>query len=336
MGISWLSRADRIIKENDPLTKKEALAFLQENDTEILGQLNAAYQIRYYYYKNEVKLNSLINIKSGLCPENCGYCSQSKDSAAVIPKYKILSKEEIVEGARQADARGSGTYCIVASGRGPAKKELAVVMEAVKEIKATTGLKLCACLGLLEKEQAEALRASGVDRYNHNINTSSRFHENVVTTHTFKDRTDTIHSVKQAGISPCSGIIAGMGETQEDIVEMLFSLREVDADSVPINFLHAIEGTAFEGRDLLSPLQCLQVAALARFILPTKEIRIAGGREEKLRSLQPMALYAANSVFLGDYLTTKGQEWEKDLEFIKDAGFTVETSAYNRSAEMYS
>ncbi len=336
MEMSWMSRAECIITGHDQLTREEALAFLQEDETEILGQLNAAYQIRYYYYKNEVKLNSLINIKSGLCPENCGYCSQSKDSAAVIPKYKILSKEEIVEGAREADARGAGTYCIVASGRGPAKKELDVVMEAVKEIKATTGLKLCACLGLLETDQAEALHASGVDRYNHNINTSSRFHESVVTTHTFKNRTDTIHAVKQAGISPCSGIIAGMGETEEDIVDMLFSLRDIDADSVPINFLHAIDGTAFEGRDLLTPLRCLQIAALARFILPTKEIRIAGGREEKLRSLQPMALYAANSVFLGDYLTTKGQEWEKDIAFIKDAGFKVEASAYNRSAEMYS
>ncbi|KIL49978.1 biotin synthase BioB [Jeotgalibacillus soli] len=332
--MNWLTLAEDALNGHT-LTDQEAYAFLTASTTETMSQLDAAYKIRHHYYENDVKLNMLINTKSGLCPENCRYCSQSSESKAPITKYKMMSKEEIVEGAKKAASLGAGTYCIVASGRGPSRHELDTVKEAVKEIKETLPLKLCACLGLLADEQAESLKEAGVDRYNHNLNTSKDFHEDIVTTHSFNDRVDTVEKVKSAGISPCSGVIIGMGESLEDIISMFRSLQSLDADSVPINFLHSIKGTLFEEKDSLNPMWCLRIIAFARFMLPSKEIRIAGGREVNLRSAQPLALFAANSIFLGDYLTTSGQEAEKDIAMIQDMGFKVEENAFNRSAEHF-
>lgn len=330
--MNWHSLAENVLNGHE-LTHQECIDFLQADSKETLSQIDAAYMIRHHYYGNDVKLNMLINTKSGLCPENCRYCSQSSESTAPIEKYKMMTKEEIVKGAQRAAKLGAGTFCIVASGRGPSRHELAIVKEAAREIKETLPLKLCGCLGILADNQAEELKEAGIDRYNHNINTSAEFHENIVSSHTFDDRVGTVEKVKQAGISPCSGIIIGMGESTENIISMMHTLRSLNADSIPINFLHVIEGTAFENKTPMTPMWCLRIVALARFILPTKEIRIAGGRELNLRSLQPMALYAANSIFLGDYLTTSGQESEKDLKMIEDLGFTVEKDAFARSAE---
>jgi biotin synthase len=237
----------------------------------------------------------------------------------------MVDKKTIIEGAKRAYDLNVGTYCIVASGRGPSNNEIDHVVDAVKEIKQSYGLKVCACLGLLKPEQAERLKEAGVDRYNHNINTSSNHHENITTSHTYGDRVHTLETVKEFGMSPCSGVIIGMRETKQDIVDMAFSLKALDADSIPVNFLHAIDGTPLEGVHELSPLYCLKVLALFRFINPTKEIRISGGREVNLRSLQPLGLYAANSIFVGDYLTTIGQEETEDYKMLRDLGFEVET-----------
>src|SRR5699024_6520982 len=160
----------------------------------------------------------------------------------------------------------------------------------------------------LKPGQAEQLKEAGVDRYNHNVNTSAKHHQNITTSHTYEDRVSTVHKVKQAGISPCSGVIIGMKETKEDVIDMAFALKELDADFITLNFLHAIDGTLLEGTDELTPTYCLKVIALFRYMCPMKEIRVSGGREVNLRSLQPLALYAANSIFVGDYLTTAGQE----------------------------
>ena len=332
--MNWNVLAENVLNGHQ-LTDQECLDFLQADSKETLAQLDAAYKIRHHYYGNDVKLNMLINTKSGLCPENCRYCSQSSESNAPIEKYRMMTKDEIVEGAKRAAELGAGTFCIVASGRGPSRHELATVKEAAREIKETLPLKLCGCLGILAENQAEELKEAGIDRYNHNINTSEDFHDNIVSTHTFDDRVGTVEKVKQAGISPCSGVIIGMGESLDNIISMMRSLHSMDADSVPINFLHAIEGTAFENKTAMTPMWCLRIVAFARFMLPTKEIRIAGGRELNLRSLQPMAMYAANSIFLGDYLTTSGQEAEKDLKMIEDLGFTIEKDAFATSAEHF-
>jgi biotin synthase len=248
-------------------------------------------------------------------------------STAPISKYPLLNKETLVAGAREALQRKAGTYCIVASGRGPTDKELEQVAEAVAEIRATMPLKICACLGILREEQAEKLREAGVHRYNHNLNTSRANYPSITTTHTYDQRVVTVKTARAHGMSPCSGVIIGMGESDEEIVEMALALRELDADSIPINFLNAIPGTPLERSERVPALKALKVLALFRFICPTKEIRVAGGREISLRTLQPLSLYAANSIFVGDYMTTKGQDVTLDHQMIEDLGFEIEETA---------
>ncbi|MDN5388475.1 MULTISPECIES: biotin synthase BioB [Bacillus] len=320
----WMELAERVL-DGGEVTEKEALSILECPDDDVLLLMHAAFQIRKRYYGKKVKLNMIMNAKSGLCPENCGYCSQSSISKAPIDSYRMVDKTTLLEGAKRAHDLNIGTYCIVASGRGPSNREVDQVVGAVKEIKETYGLKVCACLGLLKPEQAERLKEAGVDRYNHNINTSKSNHSNITTSHTYDDRVNTVETAKKSGMSPCSGVIVGMKETKQDVVDMANSLKALDADSIPINFLHAIDGTPLEGVNELNPLYCLKVLALFRFINPTKEIRISGGREVNLRSLQPLGLYAANSIFVGDYLTTAGQNETEDHKMLHDLGFEVES-----------
>ncbi|HLR67384.1 biotin synthase BioB [Virgibacillus alimentarius] len=306
------------------ISEEEALEILDCPNEEILQLLNGAYKVRYHHFGNKVKLNMIINTKSGACSENCGYCAQSRDSSAPIEKYRMMDKDSIVKGAENAHKLNSGTYCIVASGRGPTDRELNTVISAVKEIKQQYNMKICACLGILKPGQALQLKEAGVDRYNHNLNTSKNHHANITTSHTYQDRVATVNKAKEAGISPCSGVIVGMKESKLDVVHMALALKDLDADSIPVNFLHAIDGTMLEGTNELNPMYCLKVLALFRFMNPTKEIRVSGGREVNLRTLQPLSLYAANSIFVGDYLTTAGQEGTRDHQMLKDMGFEID------------
>ena len=286
---NWEALADKALR-GERISAEEGLSVLRADDDELLAVMHAAFRVRKHYFGKKVKLNMIINAKSGLCPEDCGYCSQSIVSKAPVAKYPLLEKEVIVDGARKAMEFKAGTYCIVASGRGPTERELDQVIEAVKEIKSTMPMKICACLGILNEEQARRLKEAGVDRYNHNLNTSRTNYANITTTHTYDDRVNTVEKVKASGISPCSGCIIGMGETDEEIVDMAFALRELDADSIPVNFLNPIPGTPLEHRNDLDPRKCLKVLALFRFVNPTKEIRISGGREIHLRSMQALGL----------------------------------------------
>lgn len=274
--MSWQQLANEVI-EGKLLTNEEALAILSVPDEELLPLLHGAYTIRKHYYGNKVKLNMIMNAKSGYCPENCGYCSQSSISSAPIEKYPFITKEEILAGAKQAFDNQIGTFCIVASGRGPTRKDVRIVSEAVREIKEKYGLKVCACLGLLKEEQAEQLKEAGVDRYNHNLNTSARHHDFITTSHTYQDRVNTVEIAKKHGLSPCSGAIVGMKETKQDVVDIAYALHALDADSIPVNFLNAIAGTKLEGTKELNPRYCLKVLALFRFINPTKEIEFLAG-----------------------------------------------------------
>ena len=319
----WTKLAQKALN-NECLSKNEGLAILQSNDDDLLSLLHAAFRIRKQYFGKKVKLNLLVNAKSGYCPEDCAYCSQSSVSKAAINSYPILDKEAIVSGAREAIKNKVSTYCIVASGRGPSKKTLDIVCDAAVEIKATMPLKICACLGILKNGDAERLKAAGVDRYNHNLNTSSRQYQSICSTHTYQDRINTVKQIKDSGISPCSGVIIGMGESDEDIIDIAYALRELGVDSIPVNFLNAIPGTPLEKQKQLTPQRCLKVLSLFRFICPTKEIRASGGREVNLRSLQGLALYPANAIFIGDYLTTDGQSSQADQQMISDFGFEVE------------
>ncbi len=323
---NWNEYAEKVLR-GELLTKEEALDVLQADDDEVLAIMQAAFQVRKKHFGKKVKLNMIINAKSGLCPEDCGYCSQSIVSTAPIKKYTMLEKETLLAGAREAMNRKAGTYCIVAAGKGPTERELNQVIEAVKEIRETMPLKICACLGILNQDQAKRLAEAGVHRYNHNINTSKANYPSITSTHSYDQRVETVEAAKASGMSPCSGVIIGMGETQEEIVEMAYALHELDADSIPINFLNAIPGTPLENYGRTPALTCLKVLALFRFICPTKEIRVAGGREVNLRTLQPLSLYAANSLFVGDYLTTAGQEITTDHQIVEDLGFEIELCA---------
>ncbi len=322
----WATLAEQAINL-EPISDEDAMAVLEASDAEVLSILHEAFRVRRHFFGKVIKLNMLLNAKSGHCPEDCGYCSQSSVSDAEVETYNIMDKETILAAARRAVAAKASTFCLVCSGRGPNPRTLDTVIEAVKEIKAEMPLRLCACLGVLAEEQAEALKEAGVDRYNHNLNTSKENYEKVCSTHTFDDRVDTVNKARGAGMSACSGVIIGMGESHGEIIDMARNLRDIGAESIPINLLHPVEGTPMGHYPEVPPMFALRVLSLFRFICPDREIRVAGGREASLRSLQPLAFFVANSLFVGDYLTTDGQTIDADHQMIKDLGFEIEEIA---------
>ncbi|GAA1454464.1 biotin synthase BioB [Nocardiopsis tropica] len=316
--------AEKAVRRQKP-TREELLAVLSGPDDDLLDLVAAAFRVRLRYFGRRVKLNYLVNMKSGLCPEDCSYCSQRLGSRAGVVKYTWLKPDETRAAVAAGVGAGAARVCLVASGRGPTDRDVARLAPAIEGIKAEhPGVEVCACLGLLSEGQAERLREAGADAYNHNLNTSEERYSDICTTHGFADRVDTVEKAKQAGLSPCSGLIAGMGESDDDLVDALLALRELGPDSVPVNFLMPFDGTPLEGTWELTPQRCLRILAAARFVFPDVEVRLAGGREIHLRSLQPLALHIANSVFLGDYLTSEGQAGRADREMIEDAGFAVQ------------
>lgn len=324
---NWSHLADQVLNDQ-PLDRAAALAVLQSADSELLSVLDAAFRVRREHFGQSVQLYYLRNAKSGLCPEDCSYCSQSRDSSAPIEKYAMLNAERLLDGARQAAESRARTYCIVASGRGPSDREVDHVAGVVRQIKQDYGLHICCCLGLLKPDQARRLKEAGVDRINHNLNTSEQFHDSICSTHTFRDRLDTLSVCRDVGLELCTGMIVGMGESDSDVVEVALRLAELQVESIPVNFLNSIEGTQLEHVHELTPQYCLKVLAMFRLTNPRTEIRIAGGREVNLRSLQPLGLYAANSLFVSDYLTTKGQAAAEDFAMIRDLGFQITAGDY--------
>lgn len=232
--------------------------------------------MRRQWFGRRVKLNYLVNLKSGLCPEDCSYCSQRLGSTAGILKYTWLKPEEASQAAAAGVAGGAKRVCLVASGRGPTDRDVDRVGKTIAAIKEQNeGVEVCACLGLLSDGQAERLRDAGADAYNHNLNTSEATYGQITKTHTYADRVDTVQKAHGAGLSACSGLIAGMGESDEDLVDVVFSLRELDADSVPVNFLIPFEGTPLAKEWNLTPQRCLRILAMARFVCPDVEVRLA-------------------------------------------------------------
>lgn len=317
----WMQLADRVLA-GQRLDAQEGLSILAAPDAELLELLAAAYRVRHRWCGNRVHLNFLVNARSGLCGEDCGYCSQSRVSQADIPHYGLMKPEELVAGAQVAVDRGAGTYCIVTSGRSPTHADLAVACVAVARIKQNhPGLQVCYSAGLLTAEQAASLKAAGVDRVNHNLNTSRRWYSRICTTHTYDDRLATLAEIRKAGMQICCGGIVGMGEDDADVVELALRLGEIEAEAVPVNFLIPIPGIAIQPPRPLNPRYCLKALVLFRLANPRAELRIAGGRELHLGPLQPLGLYAANSIFIGDYLTTKGQTPAEDYRMIEALGF---------------
>lgn len=306
------------------LTREQALTVLASTDDDLLDLIAAAGHVRRKHFGTSVKVNYLVNLKSGLCPEDCFYCSQSVGSGSEVLKYTWLKPEEAVAQATAGVKAGASRVCLVASGRGPTDRDVDRVNDMVGQLKEEhPGVEVCACLGLLKDGQAERLKDAGVDAYNHNINTNEERYADICTTHTYDDRVDTVQKSQHAGLSACSGLIVGMGESDDEIVDAVFALRELGSDSIPVNFLMPFDGTPLAETWELTPGRCLRILAMVRLACPDTEVRMAGGREMHLRSLQPLALSVANSLFLGDYLTSEGQEAQADLDMIADAGFEV-------------
>lgn len=309
----------------EPITRDQALQILASGDDQLMDVVAAAAKVRRKYFGNRVKLNYLVNLKSGKCAEDCGYCSQRLGSQADILKYSWLPHEEVERAVATGIAGGASRICVVASGRGPSNREVDRVGSYIEAIKADhPGIEVCACLGFLTDEQAHELVARGADAYNHNLNTAESHYPQVTTTHTYADRAETVHRAQDAGLSACSGLIAGLGETDEQLVDVAIALRELGADSIPVNFLMDIDGTPYAGRADLNPRRCLRILAMVRLLCPDREVRAAAGRELRLRTLQPLALHIVNSIFVGDYLTTEGQAGADDLAMIADGGFVIQ------------
>ena len=272
--------ADQVLS-GEPLTREQAISILAAPDVDVLSLLSAGFRIRHQHFGKSVQLYFLMSAKSGLCPEDCHYCSQSKVSEAPVPKYNILKRDDLMEAARLASERGAKTYCLVISARGPNERELNAVEQIVPEIKDKYGLDICACLGLLSKEQADRLKACGVDRVNHNLNTSEDHYADICTTHTYADRVQTLQHVKDAGMEMCSGGIIGMGEKHEDVSSRWrFDLRDLGVQSIPIELSSMpSKGLPFRPMNELTANDCLRALAMFRFVNPDRELRISGGRE---------------------------------------------------------
>lgn len=322
---SYHDLADHVLGGTCP-SREQGLAILDTPQHELLDLINAAYRIRSRYFGNTVRLQMLLNAKSGACQEDCHYCSQSTISTAPIERYALLSPQKMLEGARKAAQAKAQRYCIVISGRSPLQSEITQISSAVKQIKEELPIQICCSLGLLNSHQASQLKEAGVDRINHNLNTSEAYHPAICTTHTYQDRLATLKHARAAGLELCSGGIVGMGERDEDVVDMALALQEVQPDSIPLNMLYPVEGTPFNEMKHLTPVRCLKILCLFRFFHPKTEIRAAGGRERNLRSLQPLALYVADSLFVDGYLTTPGLAHQEVWKMIEDMGFKVEVT----------
>ena len=324
-AVDYHELAEKSIQGEVP-SREEMLGVLSDPAQDLQCLLQAALRVRERFCGRKVHLHMLINARSGLCPEDCHYCSQSAISKAPISKYPLLSRAQLVEGAYRAKAARAVRYCIVTSGRGPSNRDIDRLASIVREIRERVEINICCCLGLMTEDQAKRLKDAGVERVNHNLNASRRFYPQICTTHTYDDRVRTVENVRRAGLSTCCGGIIGMGETDEDVIDLALSLRGLDVASIPVNFLHPIPGTPLEGNRQLTPERCLKALCLFRFVNPAKELRIAGGRELNLGDMQPLALYPANSLFVNGYLTTPGQTAADTHRMIEAHGFEIDDS----------
>lgn len=321
--MQWTRVAEEVLGGR-PLTREQGRGILRTPDSGILDVLKGAEVLRRHYHDNRVKIHVLCNAKSGLCPEDCGFCTQSSVSKAPIARYRMMSPDEIFSAAERARRARAWKFCMVIASKGPSEEELQAILEAVRKVKKSIKINVCTSLGILQEGQAARLKEAGVDRFNHNLETSARHFPKVCSTHTYDDRVGTIRQCQKAGLGTCCGGIVGMGEEEGDVIDWAFALRELDVDSIPVNFLNPAEGTPMEGVRELTPRQCLRTLALMRFVNPSKDIRVAGGREVNLRAMQPLALYAANSIFTNGYLTTLGRDEHQDHRMIEDAGFEIQ------------
>lgn len=326
MSANLFSKFKEKSLEGKPLSDEECLSVLNTKPENLLELLNAAYQVRYHSFQNLIKIHILNNAQNGACPEDCHYCAQSTSSTAPIEEYPIKSDAEIISEAKNAYEKGAYRYCMVFSGKEPSMERIHHLAELVKTIKSQYPLEVCVSPGTITSEMAKILREAGLDRINHNINTSEKFYEKICTTHSYQERLNTLLAATSNNLKICSGVILGMGEQAEDILAMARTLGEQHVASIPVNFFIPIEGTKLKYPDILTPQFCLKALCLFRFMNPTAEIRVAAGRELHFRSLEALAFYPANSLFLEGYLNVKGSTRLQTLQMLKDAGFEIESN----------
>ncbi len=314
---------DRII-EGQLISRQQAEWLAALDDCWLHDLFRGATRLREHVFGKTVRCCSIVSAKTGRCSEDCSFCSQSAHFKTHVQGLEVLEPEQVLSAAAEAAANGADSFGIVNSGYGPTDKEVEQWGAVAQKIRASGRTRACASLGVLTAEQASRLAAFGVQRSNHNLQTSRRHFPNIIKTHTYDERLDTLRNLKAAGISVCSGALFGMGETWADRIDLAFELRELQVDVVPINFLIAIDGTPLEGSTPMEPMECLKIIALYRFCLPRQEIKIAGGRERNLRDVQSWIFYAgADSFLIGNYLTTFGRAAEDDRKMVRDLGLVL-------------
>ncbi|VTS06372.1 biotin synthase BioB [Tuwongella immobilis] len=315
----------RRILAGGEITREEthALLSLPCDGEEIYDLFYAAHKVRRHFHGNRVTFCSIVASKFGKCSEDCKFCAQSAHYDTNITSHEMMSKEQVKSACTDARNRGASSFGIVNSGRGPNKKEWPKILEAIEGMKEVDGIGHCATLGELTPEQARDLKAAGIARVNHNLETSKEFYSQIVKTHTWQDRVRTLKIARDAGLELCTGCIFGMGESIEDRVSVAFSLKEINPHVVPINFLNPIPGTPLEHAPKLRPLQILQITAVMRLVLPRTDLKVAGGREKNLRDLQSWIFYVGGtSAIIGNYLATMGRTNDEDMRMVQDLELT--------------
>jgi biotin synthase len=328
-----LHELEKKVIDGGALSRDEAVFLTSPAGQGIFDLLGAAGRIRNRFRGDFIDLCAIINAKSGACPEDCAYCAQSSKSSAGIAVYPLAQKMGIMEKAMEAKQGGAKRFCIVTSGRKVSVRELERIADAVSGVR-EIGLLPCATLGLLSQEEIGLLKECGLERYHHNLETSKNFFPVICSTHTYGDKLQTIRAAKAAGVSLCCGGIFGLGESWQDRVDMAFALKELDPDSVPLNFLTPIKGTTLGSRATVEPLEALKIIALFRFVLPDKEIRVCGGRIQTLGDLHSFIFLAgADGLLTGNYLTTTGRSYEDDLTLIRLHGLKTEKEVFLQKAK---
>ena len=316
--------AGRIL-QGGKITLAEAERFIELNNwPDVLQLASGATRIREKFTGNEVDLCALVNAKSGDCAENCKFCSQSGHYGTDVTSYPLMDANQIVERAKQARDFGAKRFCIVTATRGLSDKDLPVLCEAVRRVKEEVGILPECSLGFVTDEQLEKLKAAGMTRYNHNLETSESHFPEICTTHTYQDRLNTLRQLRKHGIEICSGGILGLGESRKQRLQLAFALAEMDVECAPINVLNPRPGTPLDDQTPPDPMEVIKTIAVFRFILPKAKLELGGGREVNLRDFQSLAFLAgANSLIIGGYLTTRGRQPAQDEQLLKDLGFTV-------------
>jgi biotin synthase len=325
MTTDLIQEAVERILSGGAVTEEEACALLEvEGERRIRDLVEGARRVTERFHRGRADLCAIVSGKTGACPEDCSFCSQSSRYETDAPIHALLSEEEILSAARRAKATGAKRFCIVSQGTAPYGEDFPRILRMVRRIRGEVGIEADCALGSLTREQAAALKEAGVTTYNHNIETAPSFFGRIITTHGFEDRVRTVKILKEVGIRTCCGGILNMGESRRQRVEFAFALKALDVDIVPINFLNPRPGTPLGDRLLMDPWEAIKTVAVFRLILPGKVFKLAGGREVNLGELQSLAILAGgNGAIIGGYLTTQGGDPAADRTLFQSLGFQV-------------